>query len=125
MVSLALTSNNSEMIKVGLETMSHFIRIFREECKEFNQNFIEYVCVQLKDPNFFPELKSALFIGLGDAALGSPSIFIQVVPQVLDLYKMGYEACKVYLTNVRLIAYFLPSFYLVHLRMSDVHSIPT
>lgn len=36
MVSLALTTSNSEMIKVGLETMSHFIRLFKEECKEFN-----------------------------------------------------------------------------------------
>lgn len=100
MVSLALKTSNSQMIKVGLETMSHFIRIFRKKTDKYIRNFIEYIDTKLKDASFYPELKSTLFMSLGDTAYGNNEIFVQVVPTILDIYSMGYEACVMYLKSV-------------------------
>lgn len=89
------------MIKIGIETMGHFIRLYKEKTNTYIKNFIEYIDAKLKDGSFYPELKSTLFLGLGDTSYGNPEIFIQVVPNVLNIYTMGYQACKMYLSSVR------------------------
>ena len=88
------------MIRIGLEVMSHFIRLYREKCNNYIKDFIEYIDIQLKDGSFYPELKSTLFLSLGDTALGNPDIFVHVVPNILEIYTLGYDACKIYLSNV-------------------------
>lgn len=100
MVGLALESKNKEMIKVGLETMSSFIKTFQEKTEQYIKGLVMFIVTNLKKAEFYPELRSVLFISLGDTALGAPALFVKGLNDILPLYTYAFEAVAKLLLTV-------------------------